>query len=168
MDHLVQIRSLEPNDATTLYLWDNNPDLWHVSESPGPVSLHILQQMCSDGPQALLEHGQQRWMIEANGKPIGTVELFDYQPKHLRAGVGILIGSPENRNRGYGLLALEKVLQLGFEVFGITNFWATIGVSNTASSHVFLKSGFQQVGIWKQWYFQKNNWEDAAMFQKRI
>lgn len=166
MDAIIQIRALEPNDATTLYLWDNNPELWHVSETPGPISLNILQQMCSEGPQALIEHGQQRWMITANGEPIGTVELFDYQPKHQRAGVGILIGTAENRGRGYGLLAMEKLLQLGEEVFGIKNFWATVGINNVASIQLFQHSGFQQIGLWKKWYWQQNQWEDAAMFQK--
>ena len=44
-----------------------------------------------------------------NMQAVGAVDLFDFEPYHLRAGVGILIHKAENRGKGYAGDALQAL-----------------------------------------------------------
>lgn len=51
---------------------------------------------------------QVRFMIcLPDNTPIGCIDLFDYDPLHKRAGIGILIASASNRNSGIASDALK-------------------------------------------------------------
>jgi len=40
----VRLRSLEPEDLELLYLWENDPSIWKVSNTLVPFSRFILRQ----------------------------------------------------------------------------------------------------------------------------
>jgi RimJ/RimL family protein N-acetyltransferase len=56
---------------------------------------------------------QIRFMIDLckdPGTPVGTIDLFDFDPHHMRAGIGILVASTTQRRRGYASDALNTLL----------------------------------------------------------
>lgn len=167
MEGVIRLRVLAPEDAMTLFLWDNDPELRDAQESESPPTLLELQSFCLEGPRALEVHGQQRWIIEWNGESIGTIELFDYHSKHHRAGIGIVIARKEYRNQGLGtsvLLEAEKLAQ----TFSIWNLWAIISEDNGASLRAFEKAGYEKAGHLKNWLNLRERFFDGIIVQKLL
>src|SRR5512137_885124 len=89
---LIKLRALEPEDIDVLYKWENDPSIWRVSNTLTPFSKYTLQQFLENAHSDIFEVKQLRLMIEARQhtgtRPVGTIELFDFDPFHLRAGLG--------------------------------------------------------------------------------
>ena len=92
-NHIIKLRALEPEDIDILYRWENDTDVWKVSNTIAPFSKYILRQFIENQKYDIYETKQLRLIIEAleTQKPVGTIDLFDIDPYNLRAGVGILI-----------------------------------------------------------------------------
>ena len=86
------IRAAEPNDAELIYNWENNQEIWRVSETYMPYSLYQVESFLLDNNDLFSAH-QIRFIIERKNDllPIGCIDIYDFDPIHLRAGVGILI-----------------------------------------------------------------------------
>src|SRR5687768_497329 len=97
------LRALEPSDINLMYEWENDTDIWPVSGTLSPFSRHTMEQFVKVAHQDIYTNKQLRLAIEVrNGKAnahntIGYLDLFDFDPAHLRAGVGILVGRKEDR-----------------------------------------------------------------------
>ena len=167
MEGIIRLRVLVPEDAMTLFLWDNDPELRDAQESNTPPTLMELQAFCLEGPRALEVHGQQRWIIDVNGKSIGTVELFDYHQQHQRAGIGIIIAHPEHRNQGWGTRILLETESLA-QTFSIYNLWAIISEDNVASLRAFEKAGYERAGHLKNWLNLRGGFVDGILVQKNL
>ena len=100
---LIQLRAPEPEDLECLYRWENDTEIWQVSNTLTPFSRYILKNYIESAHLDIYETRQLRFMIDAlsNGseakKTIGTIDLFDFEPYHNRAGIGILIGEVSER-----------------------------------------------------------------------
>ena len=88
-NNLVRLRALEPEDVDILYRWENDIDVWKVSNTIAPFSKYILRQFIENQKYDIYETKQLRLIIEAleTQKPVGTIDLFDIGPYNLRAGV---------------------------------------------------------------------------------
>ena len=43
-NQLVQLRALEPEDIDKLYIWENDPNVWHVGQTNAPFSRFLLSK----------------------------------------------------------------------------------------------------------------------------
>jgi diamine N-acetyltransferase len=100
--------------------------------------------------------------VEAE-RPVGVIDLFDFDPYHLRAGVGILIH--ESRRAGYATGALTLLVRYGFEVLGLHQFYCDIPATNIASQRLFERCGFTRCGQKRHWLKKPNGWEDVYVYQ---
>src|SRR5574339_327753 len=115
----IQLRALEPKDLDLLYKWENNPDIWSVSGTLAPFSRFVIEQYLTISHQDLYTSKELRLMIElsgngANAKSIGCIDLFDFDPRNKRAGIGILIGDESERRKGYAAEAVELLIEYCF------------------------------------------------------
>ena len=166
---MITLRPLEPNDIDLLYLWENNIEIWQVSNTKTPFSKHILAQYLKEAAKDIYETKQLRLIIQnENLIPVGAIDLFDFEPYHLRAGVGILIHNKVDRNRGYATDALEALSHYSFEILGLNQLYANIITDNLRSIELFEKAGFEKVGIKKDWIKTVSGWKDEALYQKLL
>ena len=164
----IYLRTLEPSDFESLLSWENNPENWRVSETRVPFSKELILQYVNSA-QDLLAVKQIRLMIclQSTNEPIGSVDLFDYEPIHQRMGVGILI--VENmRGKGYGLEALELTSEYALNGVGIRNLYCNILGDNQASRKLFQRSGYVEIGCRKDWFNDKGYWIDEYLYHKRL
>src|SRR5579872_991368 len=91
--NIVALRALEPSDADLLYRWENNRDLWPVSLTQIPFSKFILEEFVNSAHYDIYTNKQLRLMVNKaqSGETIGILDLFEFEPQHLRCGVGIYI-----------------------------------------------------------------------------
>ena len=168
----ILIRAIEPEDADLIWKWENDSTLWRVSHTKAPFSKKLIYEYVNTAHD-IHKHQQIRWMIvnAQNNEPVGTLDFFDYDSFHQRAGVGILIADKEDRQKGYAKEALELGMQYAFDFLLLKNVFCNILADNTASHELFKSLGFENVGVKKEWCKTNNGWQDEWMYQivnKRI
>jgi len=163
----IKLRALEPGDIDLLYEWENNLEIWEISNTHTPFSRYILDEYIKNSHRDIYDMKQLRLIIEnTTGSPVGAIDLFDFEPYHLRAGVGILIHSKNDRNGGYASDAMEAISDYGLNYLGLKQLYANISANNSSSINLFIKSGFVQTGLKKCWIKTSSGWEDEFLFQK--
>lgn len=163
----ISLRPLEPEDIDLLYQWENNIEIWEVSNTKTPFSRHILAQYLLQSAKDIYETKQLRLIIQnENIEPVGAIDLFDFEPYHLRAGVGILIHNNADKNKGYATDALFALSEYAFEVLGLKQLYANISADNENSIKLFEKAGFKPVGTKKSWIKTISGWKDEIFYQK--
>lgn len=163
----ITLRPLEPSDIELLYEWENNLELWEVSNTKAPFSRHILAQYLLEAAKDIYEMKQLRLIIQnEDSEAVGMIDLFDFDPYHLRAGVGVLVHSKENRRKGYASDALNALCNYAQKILGLRQLYANILDDNISSIQLFQNCDFKETGIKVDWVKHPSGWKDEAFFQK--
>lgn len=161
------LRALEPEDLEFIYAIENDENIWEVSNTITPYSKFLIRQYLENAHQDIYEAKQLRLAIckKETSEAIGLIDLFDFDVKNKRAGVGIIIQNETDRNSGFGKEALELMINYGFGQLQLHQLYANIGTDNKASLSLFTKFGFEKIGVKKDWNFTNNRFHDEAVFQ---
>lgn len=161
------LRALEPEDLAFVYAIENDESLWEVSNTQTPYSMFLIRQYLENAHQDIYEAKQLRLAIckSESTTAIGLIDLFDFDPKNRRAGVGILIQKEGDRSRGYGKQALLLLISYAFEQLQLHQLYANISTENEASIALFTTFGFEKIGVKKDWNFTNNSFKDEGLFQ---
>lgn len=164
-EHIV-LRALEPEDLDFLYEIENDESIWEVSLTQTPYSKWVLKQYLENAHQDIYEAKQLRLAIELNETKqlIGLIDLFDFDFKNSRAGVGIVI-QEASRGNGWGSEVLQQLITYSFSHLELHQLYANISIYNEASIKLFTKFGFQKIGIKKQWNKINGQFVDEVLFQ---
>lgn len=162
----VFLRALEPSDSEIIHLWENNPEIWQVSDTLVPFSKFTIEQYINS-LQDIYTTKQLRLVIceQQSGNPIGTVDIFDFNPFHSRAGVGILIADAQYRQKGYASEALSLTTDYCFTVLFLNQLYCNIPVENEASLNLFMAKNFQVIGVMKNWNRTVKGFSDEYFLQ---
>lgn len=162
-----KLRALEPGDLEFLYELENNSDIWEVSGTITPYSRHVLKLYLDNAHRDIYEVKQLRLSIcnELN-KLIGFIDLFDFDPKHRRAGIGIVILEKSERNNGRGSEALSLLCDYAFTVLNLNQVYANVGEENQPSIQLFKKMGFELAGVKREWILVGGKFKNELLFQK--
>ena len=163
----IRLRALEPEDIEILYRWENDTDVWGVSHTRRPFSRYLLRQFVLEQAREIHQTGQARFVVETidDQRPVGVIDLYDFDPVNARAGVGILIYEVDDRGRGYAAEALQALSRYAFKILGLNQIYANIGASNGASRRLFERCGFRECGLKQRWLRTGDGWEDEVMVQ---
>jgi diamine N-acetyltransferase len=163
----IQLRALEPEDLELLYEWENNSTYWTISNTVTPFSKYTLKRYMENSHKSIYETGQLRLMIEIinEKKTIGTIDIFDFDPFHKRAGIGILIADAKQRRKGYASMALKCLIEYCFKTLQLHQLYCNILANNCESMDLFKKQGFVQTGIKKEWVKTSDGYLDEYIFQ---
>ncbi len=112
----IELRALEPTDLEFLYLLENDESVWEVSNTSTPFSRFILKQYLENSHRDIFDVKQLRLVISlvSENKPIGFIDFFDFEPKHGRVGLGVVIFSEEDRGKGFAFQSIEMVCNYAF------------------------------------------------------
>jgi diamine N-acetyltransferase len=163
----VKLRALEPEDLELLYEWENNSSYWVISNTITPFSKFTLKRYMKNSHKSIYETAQVRLMIElfAEKVTIGTIDIFDFDPFHKRAGIGILIADEENRRKGYASMSLKCLINYCFKTLQLHQLYCNILANNCESMDLFKKQGFVEAGVKKDWIKTSDGYVDEYMFQ---
>ncbi|MDQ3046593.1 MAG: GNAT family N-acetyltransferase [Bacteroidota bacterium] len=163
----ISLRALEPEDIDLLYQWENDADNWLVSNTQTPFSKFVLEQYIASSHIDIYSAKQLRLVIcEQNGLAVGSIDLFDFDPNNLRAGLGILISDKSDRRRGYASEALELLVEYCFHTLNLHQVFCNITTDNEPSILLFQKHGFSITGLKKQWVRDGEKFKDELLLQR--
>lgn len=160
------LRALEPADLEFVYTLENDTSVWHVGNTLLPYSKFVLEQYLENATLDIHTVKQLRLVIcDLSHQAVGAIDLFDFDPLHKRAGVGIIV-APFYRSKGYGADALQLLLYYSKEILQLHQLYCSVTAGSSESFHLFKKAGFNEVGIRKQWLRRPGGWDDVIEMQK--
>tara|TARA_Y100000589_G_scaffold332344_1_gene392110 strand:+ start:82171 stop:82683 length:513 start_codon:yes stop_codon:yes gene_type:complete len=165
-DNEILLRAPEPSDVDFLYQLENNTDNWEVSETLLPFSKQLLKTFILQ-QNDIHSTKQYRWIIHLTTKdcPVGCVDLYNYDPLHRRAGVGIII-SPDFQKNGYASKALHLIEKYANNTLKLHQLFCLIHEKNNKSRALFESLNYINTGIQKDWYFNGKDFDDVLFYQK--
>ncbi|MBE7629591.1 GNAT family N-acetyltransferase [Tenacibaculum piscium] len=168
------LRAIEPEDLAFLFDIENNESFWEISHTQTPFSRFVLKQYLENAHLDIYQAKQLRLVIELiiedkkeakkTKKAIGMIDLFDFNPQHKRAGIGILI-HPDYQQKGFASQALKLLINYCFTQLQVHQLYANIISDNQKSIQLFNKHHFKQIGIKKEWIFSDEKYKDEILFQ---
>lgn len=162
----IYLRALEPEDLSFLKHIENDDTLWHLSNTQTPFSNEILKNYLKNIHRDIFEVKQLRLVIchNQNDKQVGFIDIYDFSPRHKRAGLGIIIDK-SYRNQGIAKEAIQSVLNYGFNHLDLHQFFAYIEIDNIQSLKLFKSCGFIKTGEHKDWNFHHGQFHTEAIYQ---
>jgi diamine N-acetyltransferase len=163
--HIV-LRALEPEDLDSLFDVENDRSLWQVSNTLAPFSRHLLEQYISKAHQDIFEARQLRLAISPKNNKLllGLIDLFDFDPQHRRAGIGIVI-LKEHQNNGFASQALGLMRDYAFDHLDLHQVFAHIPSNNGQSRRLFERAGFEHAGTQRDWIRSGREFLDVELYQ---
>lgn len=163
----IYLRALEPEDLDFIYKIENDESIWEISATQTPYSRFLIKQYLENAHQDIYEAKQLRLVIVNHHKEaIGLIDLFEFDPKNRRVGVGLLIAKSENRHKGYGQEALQLVCAYAFKHLHVHQVYTNIGEDNQASLKLFESLNFEQVGVKRDWTYVNGEFKNELLYQK--
>lgn len=166
-NHEIRLRAIEPEDLDLLYEWENDTQLWAHGASIAPFSRYAIKEYLINAAQDIYQLKQLRLMVELKTEKtaIGTVDLYDFDPFHRRAGVGILIRKSHHR-QGFALQTLSLLEEYAFGFLKMKQLYAFVPQQNTASTTLFQKAGYAASGTLSAWLSHENGFSDVVVLQR--
>ena len=162
----IKLRALEPEDLEALYKWENDAELWKCGITIAPYSKFAIKEYIAESRLDIFQSKQLRLMIvwKDNNESIGTIDMYDFDPMNLRAGVGILI-DVAYRGKGISKQALHLIKDYAFDFLLLKQLFAYIPKQNEISLNLFSKSGYSNIACLKKWIKTGNGFEDVYVMQ---
>ena len=105
----------------------NDTSIWEISGTLKPYSKKVLRLYLENAHRDIYDVKQLRLCIsDMTDVCIGLIDLFDFDPKNKRAGIGIVIVNPEDRNKGRGAEALSLLCNYAFTILDLHQLYANI------------------------------------------
>jgi len=166
----IALRAPEPGDIDILYQWENDQRIWHLGNTLAPYSRFQIEQFVLNSVNDIYSSRQMRLMIDwirstPDVTTVGSVDLFDFDPHHRRAGIGIMIGK-QYRNMGFAFEALTLLSEYCFSTLNLHQLYCNIGSNNPESIRLFTRQGFKLCGRRKHWLHINQKWTDEIMLQR--
>ena len=162
----IYLRALEPEDLEFIQGIENDESLWELSNTITPYSKFLIKQYLEHSHKDIFEVKQLRLVISNyKNKPLGMIDLFDFDFKNSRAGVGILVKESKDRKLGYGREALQLLIKYSFSHLGLHQLYCNISEDNDASIKLFSSQGFKKIGLKKDWNYIGGSYKNEFLFQ---
>jgi diamine N-acetyltransferase len=163
----ILLRALEPKDLNFIYEVENDTTIWNISNTQTPYSKYLIKEYLKNAHQDIYTAKQLRLVIEnkSENKSVGLIDLFEFDPKNKRVGLGILITNPDDRNKKIGTQSVQLLIAYIFEFLQVHQIFVNINPNNIASIKLFNNFGFQLIGVKKDWNFQNDTFQDEAIYQ---
>jgi len=162
----IHLRALEPKDLNFLFDTENDTSLWEVSSTQTPFSRNLLEHYIANAHIDIYTAKQLRLIITeiTTDTPVGMIDLFDFNPQHKRAGIGILI-TPKYQQKGFASEALALLINYSFNTLDLHQLYANITTDNKNSLALFEKLHFKRVGTKREWVYTNNSFKDEVLLQ---
>ena len=162
----VFLRALEPEDLEFVHAIENDETIWEISNTQTPYSRFLIKQYLENAHKDIFEVKQLRLVISKyDNTSLGLIDIFDFDFKNKKAGIGILIKNTEDRNKGYGREALQLLINYSFSHLGLHQLYCNITEDNKASLKLFTNQGFEKVGLKKDWNLVNGTYKNEYLFQ---
>jgi diamine N-acetyltransferase len=100
----------------------------------------------------------------ASSRPVGNCGVHNIDQRNRRAELGIVIGEPDARGKGYGTEAMRLLADFAFTVLNLHSLMLWTYEYNVAGQHCYARVGFREIGRRRasRWHAGRY-WDEIAM-----
>lgn len=159
---------MEPEDLDVLYRIENDVELWDVGATNVPYSRYVLHDYIANASGDIYADRQVRLIVEGpENTVVGLVDLTNFDPKHLRAELGLVVERP-HRRKGIARRVLLNIEHYARTVLHLHQIYAVIAADNAAACSLFRAAGYDQVACLPQWIASDSGFRDAIVMQRLL
>ena len=163
----IYLRALEPEDLDFIYEIENDQSVWQISNTMTPYSRFLIKQYLENAHKDIFEAKQLRLVIcNAEDLAIGLIDLFDFDFRNKRAGIGVLIKDEANRQKGFSKEALELLIDYSATHLDLHQLYCNVSEDNKMSLKLFKNHGFEIVGLKKDWNLINGSFKNEYLLQR--
>jgi RimJ/RimL family protein N-acetyltransferase len=140
----VFLRIYDDSDLSYLLKWYNDYELnklagWSNSKVNASKLRYNMSRSFGSDPMNLM-------IDDLNGKPIGTIQLYDFNQQDKSCKLGIRIGDKDYWSRGYGGDAVNTIVGYAFASLDINRVDLRVYEYNERAARCYEKCGFKYEG----------------------
>jgi RimJ/RimL family protein N-acetyltransferase len=160
---LVRLGALLPEHFEELQMWEDDPDLQRLLDS------EPIRPWTPARREDLYRHFQKdnRFPFAiftiADDRLIGQCVLFRQDVRNRFGRMGIVIGAPRNRGRGYGTDALRILANYGFNELNLHRLEIEVFAFNEAAIRSYEKVGFKREVTKRQALYRDGTYHDVLI-----
>lgn len=130
--------------------WYGDEEIWRLTSwadaplRPAAVERLFDEREASPADRSFAVHRR------GERKPIGVISLTNVNRTNGKANLSVILGSPEDRDRGHGAEAINLILQYGFEELELQRISLSVFEYNTQAISVYERLGFREEGRVRQ------------------
>lgn len=94
---------------------------------------------------------------------IGSTALHGIDLRNREATLGIMIGEPSARGKGYGTEATSLMLDYAFTILGLHSVNLTVAEFNIAGQKAYARAGFRECGRFREHLWFGDRWWDQIL-----
>jgi [ribosomal protein S5]-alanine N-acetyltransferase len=160
---VVRLEALDPErDVTPDYLsWLNDPAVFRFLGSKFPQTTNSARNyvLGISRPNFLA-----KIVVRADGRHVGNLAMQGFDPIHRNMELGIVVGDPVARGKGFGREACALAIGYAFDHLGVQKVTAGTVSGNEAMKKVFLALGFTIEGTLRSHYELEGKRLDVLRF----
>jgi len=157
----VYLRAYEESDIPYLLDWYNDYELnklagWSSSKVNAAKLKYNMSRSFGSDPMNLM-------IDDINGKPIGTIQLYDFNDHDKSCKLGIRIGDKAYWSRGYGRDAVNTIVEYAFMNLSINRVDLRVYEYNERAARCYEKCGFKLEGRSRKSAFIDGDYYDELL-----
>lgn len=156
----VTLRACREDDLDVLFAIAADLDTWEERnpQAPAPLTRERFDARRAAGPGA----DAAEFVVDVDGRAVGTVSLFGVDAYARHAEVGIALAA-DARGRGIGTAALVQVVEFGFTRRNLRRVHLQAVASNAAGLRAYEKAGFVVEGRLREHAWVRGGYEDVVL-----
>lgn len=143
----VLLRPVRPQDQQERLAYGRDPEFHRLVGGAPERAGHPFTEPDVERWYVQLRNEPLYWVVEAEGRMIGTARLHALDRHHRRARYAVGLFSPEHRGRGYGAETTRLVLGYAFGALHLHRVELRVLEFNTRAIRMYEHCGFVREGI---------------------
>lgn len=161
----VQLRAYERDDVRAMWEAAQSPDGrgeelrdWRKPPRSLAEMEREFEQNIAEPPADVIS-----FVIQAGGRPVGDIDLFQVDERNRVAMVGLGIWSAADRGKGYGYDALSSVVTWAFDHLNLQRIELHCDPQNAPALRVYERCGFVVEGTLRKRHFEHGAYHDELV-----
>ena len=157
---LLRLRPPRADDAPTMVTWFEDPEVSHFLLVRNPPSLEQEKEWLEGRAK---DPDSITWVIEVDGKAVGTtgIQMIDW--KNGFGTTGTIIGDKDQWGKGIGRELMQLRAEYLFMQTPLRKLKSSYIDGNEASARAQAACGYVEVGRWRKDRFVDGVWRDVVV-----
>ena len=156
----VTLRPLDKRDYPSLYRFRNDLLITILADDEPPMP-RTYEAFTSHMDELEKKDEGVMFVIEADGKPIGSVALFHFDKTSGTCELGIAIGEHDYLGKGYGTETVRLSVEYAFRYRNLHKVYLHVTADNERAIASYKKCGFVEEGRLRQHMWSDGTYKDV-------
>jgi UDP-4-amino-4,6-dideoxy-N-acetyl-beta-L-altrosamine N-acetyltransferase len=158
----VYLRPLELEDARTVVVWFNDPEVNRFLLSYRPLTRAAEEDFLRRLSESSTDIGLGV-VTRADDRLVGVAGLHDLDVRNRHAALGINLGARECWGKGHGTETTRLLVRHAFRTLNLQRVWLHVYEFNARAVHVYEKVGFRLEGRLRHDTFRDGRYWDTLV-----